>query len=58
MSKKYKIKNDVIVFYKKKRIINETLTKEIAEELLATGQYDGIIEVIESKKKKENVNQE
>lgn len=58
MSKKYKIKNDVIVFYKKKRIINETLTKDIAEELLATGQYDGIIEVIESKKKKENVNQE
>lgn len=58
MSKKYKIKNDVIIFYKKKRIINETLTKEIAEELLSTGQYDGIIEVIELKKKKENVNQE
>lgn len=58
MSKKYKIKSDFKVFYKRKQLTNETLTNKIAEELLATGQYNELIEVIQPKKKKEDVIEE
>ena len=58
MSKKYKIKSDIKCFYKRKLLTNENLTNKIAEELLASGQYNDIIEIITSKKKKENGTEE
>ena len=54
MYTKYKINSNYKVYYKGKLVINETLTNKIAEELLATGQYENIIEVKAPKKKKEN----
>lgn len=53
---KYKIKQGNRIFLKGRQVIE--LTPKLAEELLATGKYDNVIEVIEPKKKKESEKQD
>jgi len=54
MSKiRYKIKAGNKVFIRGTKWVGE-IPAEIAKQLLATGQYDEIIEVIEPKKKKQS----